>query len=216
MDGAGVNAIKDVNLAIEKGEFVSIVGHSGSGKTTLMSIIGGVQRPTSGSVLFDEEDIYSLDEDGLAAYRARRIGYVFQFSSLIPVLTARENVMLPSVFVAGHAKKEEAARAANLLDLVGLKDKANAFPYQLSGGQQRRVAIARAVMNKPEMVLADEPTGDLDEQTESEIMDLFVKINREFETTFMIVTHSTDLARMTHKIYRMSGGVLDPNPTVIA
>ncbi|MDA8156550.1 MAG: ABC transporter ATP-binding protein [Actinomycetota bacterium] len=214
LDGTSVNALKDVNLTVEKSEFISVVGHSGSGKTTLLSIIGGIQRPTSGTVLFDDENIYRLDETGLAAYRASRIGYVFQFASLMPVLTARENVLLPTVFA--HGQKQAGARAANLLDLVGLKDKVNAYPYQLSGGQRRRVAIARAVMNNPEMVLADEPTGDLDEQTESEIMDLFVKINREFQTTFIIVTHSTDLARMTHKIFRMAGGVLDPNPTVIA
>jgi ABC-type lipoprotein export system ATPase subunit len=203
-----ITALRDVNLSLKKGEFISIVGHSGSGKTTLLSIIGGILRPTSGKLYFDQTDIYGLDEDSLAEYRATSIGYVFQFATLLPVLTAKENLLLPTLFSPnGRPLKEPEKRAEEYLALVGLAEKINAYPHQLSGGQQRRVAIARALMNLPQALLADEPTGDLDEETEAEVMDFFKKVNREMGLTFILVTHSTELAKVAGRKFRMTNGV---------
>lgn len=202
-----VRAVDDVSLSIGKGDFLSIVGHSGSGKTTLLSIIGGIIRPTSGRVLFDGSDISALDDNGLSAYRNKRIGFMFQFASLLPILTSKENVLLPGLFGPG-AGTGNGKRAAEYLDLVGLGDKIDAYPSQLSGGQQRRVAIARALINGPEVILADEPTGDLDEETEAEIMDLFNRLNRQQRVTFIFITHNLDLARQAQKQVRMSQGAL--------
>jgi len=202
-----ISAVKDVNLSLDKGEFISIVGHSGSGKTTLLSIIGGILKPSSGKVRFNGTDIYGLPEDELAEYRAGSIGYVFQFASLLPVLTAKENLLLPTLFAPNGKKPGTPEKTAGeYLDLVGLKDKINAYPHQLSGGQQRRVAIARALMNSPEALLADEPTGDLDEETESQVMDFFGKVNRDMGLTFILVTHSTELAKTAGRRFRMTNG----------
>ncbi|MFC1769734.1 ABC transporter ATP-binding protein [Nitrospirota bacterium] len=202
------SAVESLSLEIERGEFISIIGHSGSGKTTLLSMLGGILSPTSGQVLFEGTDIYSLNEDELAAYRAARVGYMFQFASLLPVLTAKENLLLPTLFKGdGDASKKD-ARAIELLDMVGLADKVSAYPSQLSGGQQRRVAIARAMMNDPEIMLADEPTGDLDEETEAEMMALFHRINKEQNVTFVLVTHSSELAKEATRRFRMEKGVL--------
>lgn len=208
IDGIRVNAVIDVNVSIEKGDFVSIVGHSGSGKTTLLSMIGGILSPTSGNLYFNGQDIYRMDEGGLAEYRSAKIGYIFQFASLMPVLTAKENLLLPTVFTSGRDNQAE-RRAAEYLELVGLKEKVDSYPYQLSGGQQRRVAIARALMNNPEALLADEPTGDLDEETEADVMGLFYKVNREMDMTFILVTHNTTLAEIAKRRFRMSGGKLN-------
>lgn len=202
-----IKALDDVSLKINKGEFLSIVGHSGSGKTTLLSIIGGILMPTSGKVIFEGIDIYSFNGDELSEYRAKKVGFIFQFASLLPVLTAEENLLLPGIFSPekkGNSKK----KASEYLDMVGLGDKLNAYPSQLSGGQQRRVGIARAFMNDPEVILADEPTGDLDEETEKEIMALFKKINEEKGVTFILVTHSSDLAKDAKRRLRMSHGTL--------
>jgi len=199
-----INAVSNISLEIEKGEFLSIVGHSGSGKTTLLSIIGGIAKPSSGTVLFEGEDIYSLDGDRLSEYRCERIGFIFQFSSLFQNLTARENVLLPVVFKARRNKTgEDEKKAVDLLGRVGLSDKVNAYPSQLSGGQQRRVAIARAFMNDPGLILADEPTGDLDEETEAEMIGLFRGMNEERGITFVMVTHNTELARQCKRQMRM-------------
>jgi len=207
VNGEEIKAVDGASLDIEKGRFVSIVGHSGSGKTTLLSMIGGIMRPTSGSVLVGGTDIYGLDEDGLSEYRAGKVGYVFQFASLLPVLTAKENLLLPTLFAPGkRAGAEE--RAVGYLSLVGLADKVDAYPSQLSGGQQRRVAIARALMNDPLLILADEPTGDLDEETEQEVMGFFKRLNRERGITFVLVTHSTELAKDAASRFRMSHGRL--------
>ncbi|TAL22245.1 MAG: ABC transporter ATP-binding protein [Nitrospirae bacterium] len=202
-----IRAVDDVSLGIEKGEFLSIVGHSGSGKTTFLSIIGGIMKPTSGRVLFEGKDISSLDDAGLSGYRNNTVGFMFQFASLLPILTAWENVLLPCLFGSGCDVNDK-KRAEELLHLVGLGDKINAYPSQLSGGQQRRVAIARAFMNAPEVILADEPTGDLDEETEAEIMELFKKLNREQNVTFIFITHNLDLARQAQKQIRMTHGVI--------
>ena len=204
IDGVDMKAVDAASLEVEKGEFVSIVGHSGSGKTTLLSIIGGILSPTSGNIYVDGQDIYRMNDDGLAGYRATKIGYVFQFASLMPMLTASENLLLPTVF-AGRTKDAK-KRAEQYMEMVGLKEKLNSYPYQLSGGQQRRVAISRALMNEPELLLADEPTGDLDEQTEADVMDFFMRINREMGITFMLVTHNSALAETAQRRFRMSEG----------
>lgn len=207
--GEAIRAVGGVSLSVETGEFISIVGHSGSGKTTLLSIIGGLVRPTSGAILCSGTDISSLDSDGLAKYRAERIGFMFQFASLLPVLTAKENLMLPLLFQSGEgsAKGDGERKAEELLRRVGLADKLNAYPAQLSGGQQRRVAIARAFMNAPEIILADEPTGDLDERTEEDMMQFFQNMNREQGVTFIMVTHNTDLASRASRQFSMTNGV---------
>jgi putative ABC transport system ATP-binding protein/lipoprotein-releasing system ATP-binding protein len=208
LGGQRVDALQSVTLGIEKGEFLSIVGHSGSGKTTLLSVIGGILSPTEGRMTFDGTDVYALGDDELSEYRARNVGYVFQFASLMPVLTSLENLLLPTIFKPGqtHPRPEDEARALDYLALVGLADKAHAYPSQLSGGQQRRVAIARSLMNEPGLLLADEPTGDLDEATEAEVMDLFMRINRERGITFVLVTHSLELASYATRRIKMTQG----------
>jgi ABC-type lipoprotein export system ATPase subunit len=211
VDGTRLRAVDQVSLRIEAGEFVSIIGHSGSGKTTLLSILGGLSPPSAGRVLFDDQDVYALGSDALSRYRCEQIGFVFQFASLLPALTARENLLLPTGFRDAPLPAEEAeARALELLGLVGLADRADAYPSQLSGGQQRRVAIARSFMNAPAVVLADEPTGDLDEETEAEVMRLFRTMNERSGTTFVLVTHDTGLARGAGRQLRMHRGELRP------
>ncbi|MFU8818428.1 MAG: ABC transporter ATP-binding protein [Desulfurivibrio sp.] len=202
-----IPALDRVSLVVQRGEFLSIVGHSGSGKTTLVSVIGGILQPSSGRVLFGGDDICAMDDAGLSAYRNNRIGFMFQFASLLPILTARENVMLAALF-AGARSRLEQERADHLLDLVGIGNRINAYPWQLSGGQQRRVAIARALMNQPELLLADEPTGDLDERTEAEIMALLGRINREEQVTMILITHNVALARTAQRMMRMKQGRL--------
>jgi putative ABC transport system ATP-binding protein/lipoprotein-releasing system ATP-binding protein len=200
-----ISAVNNVSMEIDKGEFISIVGHSGSGKTTLLSMIGGIVQPTSGRILCSGTDIYSLDSDGLSEYRSRNIGFMFQFASLLPILSAKENLLLPGLFKSG-SRSVDAKKAEEYLEIVGLKDKIEAYPSQLSGGQQRRVAIARAFMNDPEIILADEPTGDLDEETEAEIMSLFRKLNEEKKITFIFITHNLELAKQAQKQIRMANG----------
>jgi putative ABC transport system ATP-binding protein/lipoprotein-releasing system ATP-binding protein len=207
-DGDSLRAVADVSLDVEAGEFVSIVGHSGSGKTTLLSLIGGIVRPSSGRILFEGKDLAGLSSDRIAEYRAVKIGFMFQFASLLPVLTVKENLLLPVVF-GPHAGWSKEKKAEELLAMVGLADKSSAYPSQLSGGQQRRVAIARAFMNEPALILADEPTGDLDEETEMDMMRFFQSMNKNAKTTFIMVTHNTDLARLTQRRLRMHRGSLE-------
>ena len=202
-----ITAVNDVSLNIEKGDFLSIIGHSGSGKTTLISMIGGIIGPTSGTLRFNGTDVYSLDSDSLSGYRSDKIGFMFQFASLLPILTAKENLLLPLIFKSvkpsGPTNEQ---KAVELLKMVGLGDKINTSPSQLSGGQQRRVAIARAFMNDPEVILADEPTGDLDEETEADMMQFFKTMNKEKGITFIMVTHNTDLASQTKRQLKMTQG----------
>ncbi len=202
-----IKAVNGANLSVSKGEFVSIIGHSGSGKTTLLSLLGGLTRPTSGTVIIDGMDLWSISDDELSEFRNEKINFIYQFASLIPTLTAMENVLLPTIF--GKRRKEnKQKKAIELLELVGLKEKINAYPSQLSGGQQRRVAIARAFINDPEIILADEPTGDLDEETEREIINLFNRINNEKGITFIMVTHNLELANFAQRRLRMKNGSL--------
>ncbi len=205
VDHATLVGVDNISLSINKGEFLSIVGHSGSGKTTLVSIIGGILKPTSGRVLLEGVDICTLDDDKLSEYRAKRIGFMFQFASLLPILTAKENVLLPGIFYPGQ-KTDNDKIARDLLEMVGIGDKLDAYPSQLSGGQQRRVAIARALLNKPDIILADEPTGDLDEDTEAEIMHLLEEINTKHGVTIILITHNLGLAGKAQKKFRMSKG----------
>jgi ABC-type lipoprotein export system ATPase subunit len=206
-----ITAVRSVSLHIEKGEFLSIVGHSGSGKTTLLSMIGGITTPSSGMILFEDRNLASMGSDGLSEYRCEKIGFMFQFASLLPMLTVKENLLLPTVFVPDRGNRNALhleKKATDLLRMVDLADKVNAYPAHLSGGQQRRVAIARAFMNNPGLILADEPTGDLDEKTEQAMMDFFKTMNRAEAITFIMVTHNTDLAKQTQRQLRMHQGTL--------
>lgn len=206
INGQPLRAVNDVSFSVRRGEMVAIVGHSGSGKTTLLSLIGGLTKPDSGRVLIEDVDIWTLSDGDLSELRSRKMNFIYQFSSLIPTLTAIENIVLPSVFWKSSEDLGDYAMA--LLETVGLKDKANSYPSQLSGGQNRRVAIARAFINRPDIILADEPTGDLDEETEKEVVALFKRMNKEKGTTFLIVTHNSDLANQTDRQMRMRDGVL--------
>lgn len=202
-------AVDNVSFSCEKGEYISIIGHSGSGKTTILSLIGGLTRPDRGDIVIDGKGILAMDDDSLSEFRNKKLNFVFQFSSLIPTLTSLENVMLPVVF--GTEKKymmETRKEAIRLLESLGLSDKRDAYPSQLSGGQQRRVAIARAFINNPEIILADEPTGDLDEDTEAEVIRLFKRLNEEKGITFIVVTHSSSIASEAKRILRMHNGKL--------
>jgi len=206
IDGQIFKAVDGVSFTISKGEMVSIVGHSGSGKTTLLSLLGGLTKPDSGSIVVDGENILSMTDNILSEFRNRKISFIYQFSSLIPTLTALENVILPTVFRSQRHNVDP--HALELLSIVGLHNKINAYPSQLSGGQQRRVAIARAFVNDPELILADEPTGDLDEETEAEMIQFFSSMNREKGLTFLIVTHNTELAKKIGRQLRMQNGAL--------
>jgi ABC-type lipoprotein export system ATPase subunit len=200
-----VKAVDQVDLAIVPGDFLSIVGHSGSGKTTLLSLLGGLTRPTSGTVEVDGVDLWSISDDELARLRNRRVSFIYQFASLISTLTALENVMLPAVFTS--PPRDVRSKALELLSAVGLGEKIRAYPSRLSGGQQRRVAIARSFINDPSIVLADEPTGDLDQETEGEMFDFFTEFNRK-QVAFVLVTHSLQLAAKAATQLRMEHGRL--------
>ncbi len=205
VSGQSIRAVQPVDLSIEQGEFVSITGHSGSGKSTLLSLIGGIARPDAGRVVIDGENIWDLDDGRRSQLRNERFGFVYQFASLIPTLTAAENVLLPTVF-GGKGAPGDARR---LLNAVGLGDKAGRYPSELSGGEQQRVAIARAFINAPSVVLADEPTGDLDEETEADVMRFLQAVNRERNVTMIMVTHSSEIAVRAGRCLRMKHGVLE-------
>lgn len=208
IDGQEIKALDSVSLQIKKGEFVSIVGHSGSGKTTLLSIIGGILRQSSGCVMFNGVNVCCLDSNGLSRYRADKIGYIFQFASLLPVLTVRENLLLPTIFSSQGYRNDRMKMAEEYLSMLGLADKKNVYPSQLSGGQQRRVAIIRALMNDPEIILADEPTGDLDEETEKDIISLLKNINSQKKITLILITHNCELAKEATRRLIMDHGRL--------
>jgi putative ABC transport system ATP-binding protein/lipoprotein-releasing system ATP-binding protein len=199
---SAVAAVRTLDLVIPDGQFVSIVGHSGSGKSTLLSLIGGLAQPDTGSVAIDGVDIWGYDDRARSRLRNERFGFIYQFASLLPTLTAAENVLLPTVFGSLRPRTE----AVRLLERVGLGDKANRYPSQLSGGEQQRVAIARAFINEPRIVLADEPTGELDEETESSIMNFLQEVNRAGSVTVVMVTHSSDLAVRAARRLRMKDG----------
>ncbi len=203
-----VNAVDDVSFKIRRGEFMLLMGPSGSGKTTLFNMIGGLDKPTSGSVYIDEVDISKLDAYELAWLRNKKIGYIFQTFNLIPVLTAFENVELPMIF-AGVDRDEREKRVKDLLERVGLKERMNHKPNELSGGQQQRVAIARALANDPTIILADEPTGNLDLNTGLEIINLLKQFNREKGVTIMTATHDLKLLDVADRILWLRDGRIE-------
>jgi ABC-type lipoprotein export system ATPase subunit len=205
-----VTAVRDVSLEVARGEFVVVTGRSGSGKTTLLNLAAGLTRPTAGRVLLDGQDLWALTDRQRSLLRNRTIGFVFQFPSLLPSLTVLENVSLPSVFSANGATSGTHGRAKELLEGIGLADKVGALPRQLSAGQQQRVVIARALLNQPQVLLADEPTSNLDEQTEREIMELFARIHAETGVTVVLVTHTTQLVSYGTRAVRMAEGQILP------
>ena len=201
-----VKAVDNVDLTIKPGEFMMIAGRSGSGKTTLLSLIGGLTKPTTGSVHVDGVDIWSLNDAVQSRFRAEIIGFVFQIPSLLPTLTVLDNVKLPTMFSREHENVGE--KALSLLEMVGLSEKAHAYPSQLSVGQQKRVALARSLINGPDVVLADEPTSDLDKATELEIMTLIKKVHEEGPRTMVMVTHNLDLVSYATQVRTMANGAL--------
>ena len=200
-------ALKDIDLEIEPGQFVGIVGKSGSGKSTLLNMVAGIDRPSSGSVAVAGTEIQSLSENKLASWRGKNVGFVFQFFQLLPTLTAAENVMLPMDFAKNIALRERRKRAVELLERVGVGSHADKLPATLSGGEQQRVAIARALANEPPLVLADEPTGNLDSVTATAILDLFRSMANQ-GTTVVIATHEADIARVIDRRIEISDGAL--------
>jgi len=201
-----VHALRGVNLKVEKGDFLAVLGPSGSGKSTLLNLIGALDKPTDGKVFIEDVDISTLTDNKLADLR-RRIGFVFQFFNLIPRLTARQNVEL-SMAIAGLSGKERKKRAEELLETVGLKERLNHKPTELSGGEQQRVAIARALANNPGFLLMDEPTGNIDSKTASEIIQLVKRLNEEMGVTIIMVTHDRPLASEARRIVRMFDGMV--------
>ena len=201
-----VPAVQDVDLAIEAGEFVVITGRSGSGKTTLLNLAAGLAKPSSGRVLLDGHDLWQMPDKAQSELRSKLIGFIFQFPSLLPPLSTLDNVILPTTFVNGHGPEDKENRAAELLRTVGLSDKIGAYPRQLSAGQQQRVVIARALMNEPRLLLADEPTSNLDERTEQEIMELFQQIHADTGITIVLVTHTSQLLRYGTRAVKMAEG----------
>jgi putative ABC transport system ATP-binding protein len=202
--------LRDVSFEVRAGEAVAIVGISGSGKSTLLGLLAGLDTPSAGSVEIDGHDLFALDEDGRAALRGRMLGFVFQSFQLLPEFTALENVMLP-LELAGDGGARAAAR--DLLERVGMSGRLDHYPKQLSGGEQQRVAIARAFVGRPALLLADEPTGNLDSATGEKIIDLMFELNRERRTTLMLVTHDESLSQRCGRVLRLAGGVLQ-NGTV--
>ena len=204
--GEGENAVKavdDVSFSVEKGEFVAVIGASGSGKSTLLHLIGGVDPPTSGKVIIDGKDISALDNDALAIFRRRQVGIVYQFYNLIPILDVTENITLP-ILLDGETPYNE--KLENLLHVLGLSERRGNLPNQLSGGQQQRVSIGRAMMNDPAVLLADEPTGNLDSKAGEEIVNLLKLSNKQFNQTVIVITHDPDIARQAGRVITIEDG----------
>ncbi len=208
-----LQVLKGIDLHIGKGEIVSIVGPSGAGKTTLLQIIGTLDRPDSGSVTVDGINVSGLSTNKLSDFRNRHIGFVFQFHQLLPEFTALENIMIPA-FIAGKGRSETKARAEELLQFLGLADRANHKPNELSGGEKQRVAVARALVNEPAVILADEPSGSLDTKNKAELHQLFFDLRDKFGQTFVIVTHDELLAAITDRTIHMKDGLLMPESTI--
>ncbi|MFP3908234.1 MAG: ABC transporter ATP-binding protein [Archaeoglobaceae archaeon] len=198
-----VHALREVYFEIDEGEFIVVLGPSGSGKTTLLNIIGGIDVPNKGKVVFKGTDVTQLDEEGLTYHRRENIGFVFQFFNLIPTLTARENVQLASELV------EKPRDADEVLDTVGLKERADHFPSELSGGEQQRVSIARALVKNPPLILADEPTGNLDFETGKKVLKYMREVCHKEKITFIVVTHNSSIAQMADRIVRLKDGTID-------
>ncbi len=202
-----ITPVNNVNLTVADGEFIIILGRSGSGKTTLLNLAAGLIKPSSGTVLLDGTDLREMTDTQLSAMRSQRLGFVFQFPSLLPSLTVRENIRLPDMFVSRDRDYSREERAAELANRLGLKEKLDVYPRQLSAGEQKRVVIARSLMNEPKFILADEPTSDLDNRTETEVMDILRNINST-GVTFIIVTHSLQLVPFATRAFEMRNGEL--------
>lgn len=198
-----VHAVDDVSFSVEKGEFVAIVGASGSGKSTLLHLIGGVDRPTSGKIFVDGNDISKMNDDKLAVFRRRQVGIVYQFYNLIPILTVEENITLPCDLDCRGVDRE---RLEMILDSFGLRARRKHLPNQLSGGQQQRTSIARALINNPSLVLADEPTGNLDSKSSEEVMSMLKMCNQSYGQTVIMITHNLDIAKQADRIITISDG----------
>jgi len=220
-DAGELQVLKGINLSIREGEMAGIVGASGVGKSTLLHILGALDRPTSGDVFYNETDIFSLDRNSLALFRNKAIGFVFQFHHLLPEFSAIENVMMPGLIHLSHKSgskiqyKEIYKKAERLLDEMGLSERMRHRPGELSGGEQQRVAVARALVLEPKVVLADEPTGNLDTATGEELFNIFINLNRDKGITFIIVTHNESLSNRCHRILKMSDGRLIDNAYLI-
>lgn len=202
-----LKVLKGVNLHIKKGEFVSIVGSSGAGKTTLLQILGTLENPTYGEVIIDGTDITKLKDKGLSEFRNKNIGFVFQFHNLLAEFTALENVCLPA-FIKGENKKEVEKRAMELLTLLNIENRSSHKPSELSGGEQQRVAVARALINSPSIILADEPSGNLDSKNAKELHNLLLKLNKERNQTIVVVTHNNELANITNRKLEIRDGII--------
>jgi lipoprotein-releasing system ATP-binding protein len=202
-----LQVLKGINLHIDKGEMVSIVGPSGAGKTTLLQIIGTLDKPDSGNIIIEGTDVSQLSTKKLSEFRNQHIGFVFQFHQLLPEFTAIENIMIPA-FIAGVSRNKAKERAEELLALMGLSDRADHKPNQLSGGEKQRVAVARALVNNPAVVLADEPSGSLDSKNKAELHQLFFELRDKLGQTFVIVTHDEELAKLTDRTIHMKDGVI--------
>ncbi len=200
-----VKAIDGVELSVEQGEFVAIVGTSGSGKSTLLHMLGGLDRPTEGKVFIDGKDIFSLKDEELTVFRRRKIGFVFQAYNLVPVLNVYENIVLP---IQLDGNEVEEAYVNKIIEILGLSEKINSMPNQLSGGQQQRVAIARALATKPSIILADEPTGNLDSKTSLDVMGLLKATSNKLNQTLILITHNEEIAQMADRIIRIEDGVI--------
>lgn len=203
----GIHVLKGINVEIFEKEIISIVGVSGAGKSTLLHIVGGLDRPTEGKVYWRGTDIFGLDDNELPRLRAKSVGFVFQFHHLLPEFTAIENVAIPAMILGGSMGRA-LERAKELLRRVGLENRIHHKPSELSGGEQQRVAVARALVNKPQIILADEPSGNLDSSNAKQLHDLILELNREDGQTFVIVTHNEKFAENSHRMFRMSDGIL--------
>ena len=206
-----IKVLRDLSLTVEAGELIAIVGQSGTGKSTFLHILGSLERPDAGTVLFEGQDLFALDERGLADFRNRKLGFVFQFHYLLADFTALENVMMPAL-ISRMVEREARERAEQMLAMVGLGDKLHRRPAELSGGEQQRVAVARAVVQSPRLVLADEPTGNLDPHTADEVHELFHKLNRELDVTLIVATHNERLTRSMGRALRLKEGKLFDEP----
>lgn len=202
-DSTKVTALDNVSFMVEKGEFVAIVGSSGSGKSTLLHLIGGVDRPTSGKVYIGDKDIYTFDDDKLALFRRRQVGLIYQFYNLIPILNVEENITLPLDLDNRKISKEE---LNDLIRLLGLENRKNHLPNQLSGGQQQRTSIGRALVTRPAIILADEPTGNLDSKASDEIVALLKKSNTDYKQTIIMITHNMEIAKCADRIIKIEDG----------
>ena len=198
-----INAVDHVSFSVEKGEFVAVIGSSGSGKSTLLHLLGGVDRPTSGKVFIDGEDIYNLNNDNLAVFRRRQVGLIYQFYNLIPILNVEENISLPCELDGTPASKK---RMDEIIKTLGLENRKNHLPNELSGGQQQRVSIGRAIINSPALILADEPTGNLDSKSSEEIMSLLKLSNKKYNQTVIIITHDIEIAKEADRVITIDDG----------